>query len=134
MDFGNLDDVRKQINQISEAMKVPMQSLYDVAKDNPAQWTYERLTKYIKEFENELDDEHEVGARLVSFGNAVTFYISKLGYYGPDIICFYGVGEKGEKFQLIQNISQLSVLLMALPKLEKKVRRIGFEPNIDSKK
>ena len=38
---------------------------FDSHKLNPAEWAHERLGKYIKEFEAELDDDHEIGARLV---------------------------------------------------------------------
>lgn len=93
---------------------------------NPAEWMYERLGNYIKDFEDQLDSEHEIGARLVSFGQAVTFHIHNVGYWGPDIISFDGVNSEGEKVQLIQHISQLSVLLVAMMKLEEKPRRIGF--------
>ena len=93
---------------------------------NPAQWAYERLGEYIKDFEAELDDEHEIGARLVSFGQSVTFHIESIGYYGPDILTFHGRTETMAKVQLIQHISQLSVLLIAVEKQQDKPRRIGF--------
>ncbi len=93
---------------------------------NPAKWTYKRLGKYIKDFEAGLDSEHEIGARLVSFGQAVTFHIENVGYYGPDIISFDGISSNGEKVQLIQHMSQLSVLLVAMKKMAEKPRRIGF--------
>lgn len=93
---------------------------------NPARWTYERLGEYIKKFESELDEEHEIGVRLVSFGQTIVFHVEDIGYYGPDIITFYGNNEKGEKLQLIQNLSQLSFLLIAVKKLQDKPRRIGF--------
>lgn len=95
-------------------------------QQNPAEWTYDRLGNYIKDFEEKLDDEHEIGARLVSFGGVVTFHIQNVGYWGPDIISFYGKNDKGEDVQLIQHISQLSVLLVAMQKLEAKPKRIGF--------
>ena len=93
---------------------------------SPAESTYDRLREYIHKFEADLDDDHEVGAKLVSFGAGVTFHIMGLGYYAPDIISFYGIGEDGQRFQLIQNVNQLSVLLIAMEKLEEKPRRIGF--------
>jgi len=93
---------------------------------NPARWTHKRLGAYIRDFEDSLDQDHEVGARLVSFGQAVTFHIEYVGYYGPDIISFDGVNENGEAVQLIQNISQLSVLLVAMRKTGEEPRRIGF--------
>ena len=98
-----------------------------ISKINPARWTYERLIEYIKDFENELDSEHEIGARLVSFNTATVFHIQDLGYYGPDIISFNGINENGENVQLIQNVSQLNVLLVAVKKIKDKPRRIGFD-------
>ncbi len=94
---------------------------------NAAKWTYERLVDYINDFEKDLDDNHEIGARLVSFGSTITFHIQDIGYWGPDIISFTGVDDNSQKVQLIQNTSQLSVLLIAVAKKEDKARRIGFE-------
>lgn len=101
---------------------------------NPARWTYKRLGEYIKDFEEKLDQEHEIGARLVSFGHSVVFHIENVGYYGPDIISFDGVNDKNERVQLIQHVSQLSVLLVAVQKLDEKPRRIGFIWNDDTDK
>ncbi|GHO99533.1 hypothetical protein KSF_095810 [Reticulibacter mediterranei] len=93
---------------------------------NPAAWMYERLGKYIQEFEAELDNDHEVGARLVTFGQVTTFHIESMGYHGPDMITFYGISDTLGRVQLIQHISQLSVLLVAMEKRQEKPRRIGF--------
>jgi len=92
----------------------------------PAKWMYERLVRSIAEFEEGLDESEEIGARLVSFGNDV-FHIEDLGYWGPDIIKFYGTNQNGKPIELIQHISQLSVLLVAMPKIAEKPRRIGFK-------
>jgi hypothetical protein len=97
-----------------------------LSKSNPAAWTYERLGEYIKDFEAELDSEHEIGARLVSFGQSITFHIQNVGYYGPDLISFTGIDSDGQKVQLIQHMSQLSVLLIAMKKMDDEPNRIGF--------
>jgi len=93
---------------------------------NPAQWMHQRLGEYVKGFESQLDDHHEIGARLVSFGATVVFHIEDIGYYGPDIITFRGTNDHGERVQLIQHISQLSVLLVAVKRLHETARRIGY--------
>ena len=98
----------------------------DISRLNPAKWAYDRLAEYIKDFEKGLDEDHEIGARLVSFGSVLTFHIQDMGYYGPDIITFYGQDDKGQDVQLIQNITQLNVLLIAMKKLQDKPRRLGF--------
>ncbi len=105
--------------------EITMPRLPDSAT-NPAKWTYTRLVEYIKDFEAELDNDHEIGARLVSFGQSITFHIQDMGYYGPDIISFDGTNDQGEKLQLIQHISQLSVLLIGMKKQNETPRRIGF--------
>ena len=98
----------------------------DMPKLNPARWTYERLGEYIQDFEADLDNDHEIGARLVSFGSVVTFHVDNVGYFGPDIISFYGKDDNGQSVHLIQNVAQLSVLLVAMKKRQEKPRRIGF--------
>ena len=137
-DLNNLPDPPPNMNikdissLIADSLGRPLsyqlhpQSVIDAHKLNPAQWTYERLAEYIKDFEATLDNEHEIGARLVSFGQNVTFHIEDIGYYGPDIIHFDGRNEAMEKVQLIQHVSQLSVLLVAVKKQQDKPRRIGF--------
>ncbi|MFB5143009.1 DUF6173 family protein [Vibrio diabolicus] len=117
MDKFNLPHIDSIADRLTE------RSLNEV---NPAAWTYERLGEYIKDFEADLDSDHEIGARLVSFGQAVTFHIQDVGYYGPDIISFTGLDSNGKKVQLIQHMSQLSVLLVAMNKLEDEPKRIGF--------
>lgn len=93
---------------------------------NPARWQYMTLVEYIKDFESKLDSNHEVGARLVSFGQSFTFHIQDLSYATPHIICFHGVDDDGQTVQLVQHVSQLSVLLMAKKKQTDTPRRIGF--------
>ena len=73
-----------------------------------------------------MNGDHEIGARLMSFGSVVTFHTDDVGYFSPDIISFYGKDDNGQAVQLVQNISQLSVLLAAIRKLKEKPSRIGF--------
>lgn len=114
-------DIDAFVNQTKALMPTKISGL-----SNQAEWTYKRLGDYIKKFEEKLDGDHEIGARLVSFGGVVTFHISDVGYWGPDIITFKGKNDNGEDVQLIQNISQLSVLLVAMKKLDECPKRIGF--------
>lgn len=128
---GRLPNTMKALNKMNEVVRSIQPPELAISKmpdlsNNPAKWTFTRLGEYIKDFEKELDNEHETGARLVSFGQDLTFHIESVGYYGPDIIDFNGVNEKGERVQLVQHIAQLSVLLVAMKKLKDKPRRIGF--------
>ncbi len=93
-----------------------------------AEATFNRIVSYIREFEANMDSAHEVGARMVSFGDTVQFHIVDMGYWNPDIVTFDGLDEGGRRMKLIQNVSQLNVLLVAIPKRieHDEPRRIGF--------
>lgn len=98
-----------------------------VAQKSPAQWAYERIIMYIQNFEQQLDNTHEVGLGLAS-GNTGVIKIEGLGYYDPDIVTYYGINEMGARTQLIQHVSQLNVSLVASPKHidQPEPNRIGF--------
>ena len=88
---------------------------------------YERLTDMIAEFENNLDDEHEVGVRLVNFGHVFTFHLSDIGYRNPFLIWFKGETDSGDPVKLIQHVNQTNILLMKLPRRpDKATKRMGF--------
>ncbi|MFN7222507.1 MAG: DUF6173 family protein [Paracoccaceae bacterium] len=92
-----------------------------------AEWAYERVIQYIRNFEAQLDNAHEVALGFTG-ADAGILQIEGLGFYDPDIITFYGFDEDGLKTQLVQHVSQLNVLLRAIPKhaAEEPPRRIGF--------
>jgi hypothetical protein len=56
-----------------------------------------------------------------------TFHSLDVGFWGPDLVKFYGSGVDGKPFELMQHISQVNVLVVAVPKTSEKPRRIGFE-------
>lgn len=60
--------------------------------------------------------------------DAGVLQIEGVGFFEPDILTFYGRDEEGLRTQLIQHVSQLNVVLRAVPKLEDEepLRRIGF--------
>jgi hypothetical protein len=98
-----------------------------LSQANPAKWTHRQFVECIYDFEKSLDDDHEVGARLISFASEVTFYIQDVRYYDPQMISFSGSKENGEKLQLIQHVSQLSVCLVSMEKRRDEPVRIGFK-------
>lgn len=106
-----------------------------VDQKSPAEWAYERLILYIQNFEEQLDNQHEVAVGFTG-GTAGVLRIEGIGYFDPDIVTFYGTDPSGAKTQLIQHVSQLGVTLRALPKEEKEdpPRRIGFRLEEDLKK
>ena len=97
------------------------------SQKSPAQWAYERIIMYLKNFEESLDNEHEVAMGFTG-GDAGVLRIEGMGYFDPDIVTFYGSDPTGAKTQLIQHVTQMNVMLRALPKAveQKEPRRIGF--------
>lgn len=98
-----------------------------VTKKSAAQWAYERTVLYLKTFEEQLDNEHEVAMGFTG-GDAGVLRIEGMGYFDPDIVTFYGTDNAGARTQLVQHVSQLSVMLRALPKASEGAapNRIGF--------
>ncbi|MBC6981080.1 DUF6173 family protein [Caulobacter sp. 17J80-11] len=98
------------------------------AKANPAEWTFERLCRMIEDFENKLSADEEIGATIVGAPGEGAFRVDDIGFWGPDLIMFYGKNQHGRAVRLIQHYQQLSVLLSALPREEeaRPARRIGF--------
>lgn len=109
-----------------EGASIPKE-IKDTGPKSPARWAYERLILYIQNFEQTLDNEHEVAMGFAG-DSAGVIRIEGMGYYDPDIITFYGTDPAGTKTQLVQHVSQLSVMLRALPKqIEAEApNRIGF--------
>lgn len=98
-------------------------------RDNPAEWAFVRLSRLIQDFESKLDEDHEVGARIVNGPGDGAFHMRDVGFWGPDFILFMGVNEAGRPIRLIQHYTQLNVLLsaMAKPSPQEPARRIGFQ-------
>ena len=98
--------------------------------DDPklASYQHEILIEQIKEFQESLDDEHEVGL-ITPFNSSKPFVITEIGYHNPYLIYFYGYYNNQDS-TLIQHINQISLLLTPVEKQPNKpARRIGFNPN-----
>lgn len=97
------------------------------SKAGPAAWAYKRLILYIQNFEETLDNEHEVAMGFTG-GDVGTMRIEGIGFFDPDLITFYGSDPTGSRVQLVQHVSQLNVMLRTLPKepTRSEARRIGF--------
>ncbi|MEG1490202.1 DUF6173 family protein [Acinetobacter sp.] len=114
----NIDQLQRQI----QAQLVPH------VNPNHASEFYKRLVSWINEFHKSLDDEFEAGVRLVNFGQTVTFHIEDIGYWNPSLISFKGQTEAGEPVELIQHVTQISILLMKMKRIDPQQPKkpIGF--------
>lgn len=92
-----------------------------------ADYQYEKIMDEIRDFEKELDDEHEIAMMLASFGQNILLHVIDIAYANPTILYFYGY-VNGKPSTLIQHVSQLNFLLTAVEKLNpyEKPHRIGF--------
>jgi Family of unknown function (DUF6173) len=109
----------------------PSATLKTIAEANLASEFYNRLVQWINKFNEGLDNEHEVGVRLVNFGQTITFHLKDISYWNPSLIMFQGHTESNEPVELIQHTSQISILLMKLPRRnpESPKSPIGFCTN-----
>ena len=131
IDTGNSGESAKTLyadalnSQIFSAIKVPTIRNYDMAD-----YQYEVIMHRIKDFEEELDDEHEIAIQLTSFGKDILMNVTDIGYSNPSTLVFYGF-VNGQNATLIQHMSMLNFLLLAVkkPEPEKPARRIGFYVN-----
>ncbi len=122
-----LATTRKHPAPSVETTPLPKTVTDKVDEKSAAQWAYERIILYIKKFEEQLDPQHEVAMGFTG-GDVGVLKIEGIGWFAPDILTFYGEDDEGSRTQLIQHVSQLSVMLRALPKApeEETARRIGF--------
>ena len=109
-----------------DRIRIPPNPLVEHAKDNYASEFHDRLSSWIRTFDQGLDENHEVGIRLVSFGQTVTFHLTDIGFWNPSLISFNGFGENGEPVELIQHVSQISILLTKLPRLHLDHNKVPF--------
>lgn len=70
---------------------------------------------YLKKFEETLEAKHEAAMGFAG-GDAGVLRIEGMGYFDPDIVTFYGTDAAGAKTQLVQHVTQLNVMLRAIPK------------------
>ena len=91
---------------------------------------YERLIHQIQQFEATLKPNEETAAYLASFGTQILVTIETVGYHNPYFITLNGThSETGHRVRLVQHVSQINILLVAvsIPKEEGRKRRpIGF--------
>ncbi len=99
----------------------------EIKNHNLADAFYDKLVSIIINFEKNLKTDEEVGARLVSFGETLIIHIDDLGYWNPSLIYFYGRDNNDREVQLVQHVSQISVLLMKVPRTNLQRERIGFK-------
>jgi hypothetical protein len=118
----------KELAKLASQASVPISRIELPVNPNLASEFYRRLADWIQRFDDSLDEEHEVGVRLVSFGQSVTFHLQDMSYWNPSLISFKGVTQEGDPVELIQHVSQISILLLTMRRSDPRQpkRRVGF--------
>ena len=125
IDWPSVSSKIEAFNNYKQAPKFEMPVL---TNPNHASEFHMRLIKMINDFDEKLNQTEEVGVRLVSFGQSITFSVEDIGYWNPSLIRFYGQLEDGTPVELVQHVTQISFLLMALKRKnpDEPKRKIGF--------
>ncbi len=126
----------KQLREFRTSDKANTSDKYDfetslnalLAQQNFASEFCKKLYTEINEFDSNLNAEDEVVARLVNFGEIIQFGIESIGFSDPSLIIFSGHTSDGSHVQLVQHVSQISILLLSAkrPDPEKPKFPIGF--------
>ena len=119
--------VNPRFSSMIPSFEMPKQEL--PTNPNFAREFYKRLVSMVNDFNQSLDSDNEVGVQMCNFGQKITAYITDIRYWNPSLIIFCGFDkDTGNPVQLIQHVTQISILLIKLPKKNKEEpkRPIGF--------
>lgn len=84
------------------------------------------LKRRVLSFQHSLSNEEETGIQLANFGIAAEIHIRSIGYKNPNLIEFSGLDPQGQAVTLVQHISQLNFMLVAVKPFKEEPFRIGF--------
>lgn len=126
--FSQQDKIKESILNRPFIPEIP--NIEHLTNPNLASEFHKRIAKLIQKFDANLDQEHEVGVKLVSFGQPIVFHLENMGFWNPSLISFKGFTDQGEPVELIQHVSQISILLMKVKRIDtsQPKRQIGFAP------
>jgi len=107
---------------------LPQGGAHPPSVQSPAERACMVIIHAIRSFEAQLGSGDEVAMGFTG-GEAGILRIAGLGFHPPDLVTFQGKSDDGRRMHLIQHVSQVSVVLRAVPKAEPHgpARRIGFD-------
>lgn len=116
------DNMRRDIERIHQERERQAENAgrYDAAE------IFKYLMLRVKQFQASLSENEEIGLQLANFGLAAQIHIRSIGYKNPNLIEFHGVNVDDHEVTLVQHISQLNFMLIAVKPIEEKPYRIGF--------
>lgn len=90
---------------------------------------FKHLQQEIADFERSMGAGEEIGLRLANFGASAELHIRSVRHQDPNLIKWSGVDLDGNNTVLVQHISQLNFLLIAMKPIGQKPFRLGFLPH-----
>lgn len=92
---------------------------------------FESIKDQIQRFEDSLDPNMEVAIRLASFGSNITMSVDTIELDG--LVLVFNGWVNNNRATLLQNMSQLNFLLLAVPRAapEEPRKKIGFSASRD---
>lgn len=130
MSFSSFDpsaDIANKMAQINEMHELQRKNAERLAGRYDAAEIFKHLQRRIKHFQSTLPVDKEIGLQLANFGIAAEIHIRQIGYRDPNIVEFAGIISDGQEVLLVQHISQLNFLMIAVsPPKEEEAYRIGF--------
>lgn len=111
----------------------PQEDAADQATLHAAEEVFNHLLARVKEFQANLPDHYELGIQLANFGGERALHVRGMGFKNPNIIEFYGLLDGDKHVTVVQHVSQLNFLLVAVPPVaEQEPYRIGFGAELRS--
>ncbi len=105
----------------------PQEDAADQATLHAAEEVFNHLLARVKEFQANLPAHHELGIQLANYGGERALHVRGMGFRNPNIIEFYGLLDGDRQVTVVQHVSQLNFLLIAVPPVaEQEPYRIGF--------
>lgn len=103
----------------------------DQATLHAAEEVFNHLLTRVKDFQANLPEHFELGIRLANYGGERAVHVRGMGYRNPNIIEFYGLLDGEQQVAVVQHVSQLNFMLVAVPPVaEQEPYRIGFGAEI----
>lgn len=103
----------------------------DQAELHAAEEVFNHLLARVKDFQASLPENYELGIQLANFGGEKALHVRGMGFKNPNVIEFYGLLDGDKQIVVVQHVSQLNFLLIAVPPVpEQEPYRIGFAADL----
>lgn len=99
----------------------------EIAKTNNAEYIAKIIGQKIVNFQSSLSDNEDVALQIIQFNNSIILYVTGVFHLGTGLVVFQGVDSNKNPCEIVQHISQISILMAVVSKAPEVPRRkIGF--------